>query len=151
MFFPAGVTDFRGPISTGFNPFNTGTYDPPISATAAANPSSLIVFTPGAVGGDVYQGQFVSPGCATASNTETRTSCDFDILVPNVVAFYARGSDFGGNTTGLGQAWKNTGNTANFSFADTHAKGVPPMSTMINSSLPNIKLDPKYWLVSGGS
>jgi prepilin-type N-terminal cleavage/methylation domain-containing protein/prepilin-type processing-associated H-X9-DG protein len=149
-YFPAGITDFRGPIAPG-------SYDDPaagsnrvpgtgsVSTTEAAQPTNLIVLAGGSIQEDAFNGT-----CAGSTGTETIACAGSgydpggDIQYPVQAADLATGTNFLSPNTNLYNAWHKAGNGSNFSFSDGHAKNTQPGALL---SAP-FKLQPKYFLVS---
>jgi prepilin-type N-terminal cleavage/methylation domain-containing protein len=145
-YFPAGVTDYRGPIAPGTYYDGSGTPRHPnedsVSSTEATNPSNLIVFT----GGSQEAGKY--GGCPGVINTETIAGCyggPEDIWWGWDAANMASGTNFGAPDVNMSKAWRKAGNQSNFSFADTHAKSMAPSALLAPGQL--FKLNPKYFLV----
>jgi prepilin-type N-terminal cleavage/methylation domain-containing protein len=144
-YFPAGVTDYRGPIAPGS--YWDGGSDAgrtpktaSVSATEADSPATLIVFVPGA------QEAYDWIGCGrTHINTETLAGCwAEDLFWGWDASIYAQGSYFGAPDPLLAKAWRKGGNQGNFSFSDTHAKSMQPGGLMTGPA----ELNPKYFLVN---
>ena len=145
LYFPAGVTDYRGPIAPGsYFDRASGSYDPKtpsVSATEATNPSTLIVFT----GGSIEEGHY--SGCGKQVNTETFAGCgsgDGDLYWGWDAANLASGTNFGSANADMAKAWRKAANQGNFSFSDSHAKSLAPGSLLFGP----FKLNPKYFLVN---
>jgi prepilin-type N-terminal cleavage/methylation domain-containing protein len=144
-YFPANVTDYRGPIAPGTYSDRGASGDTPntaaVSSTEASNPSNLIVFTGGAIDAenDAYCG-------STHNNTETYDGCfgDGDLFWGWDAANYASGTYFGGADPIAFKVWRKASNQSNFSFADTHAKSLAPGALLLGP----FQLNPRYFLVN---
>ncbi len=143
-YFPTGVTDYRGPIAPGSywdGDANRVPMTGSVSTTEATNPSSLIVFTGGAI-----EAAITSYCGGNHDNTETIMGCygDADLVWGWDGANLASGTYFGGPDPNAFKAWRKGGNQGNFSFSDTHAQSMPPGLLMTGP----FQLNPKYWLVN---
>lgn len=145
-YFPAGITDYRGPIAPGSywdGDANRVPLTPSVSTTEAASPATLIVFTPGATAAEN------NSYCGTNhNNTETYDGCfgDGDLVWGWDGWNYALGTYFGGPLNDP-TIWRKVSNQANFSFSDSHAKSMTPGATLVNPGT-GLVLNPKYWLVN---
>ncbi len=143
-YFPAGVTDYRGPIAPGSywdgSSPNRVPNSPSVSSTEPTSPATLIVLTTGSVEADKWA------GCASTTNNETFDGCfgNGDQVWGWDMADLASGTSFGAPDVNMAKAWRKVGNSSNFSFADTHAKSMQPGSLMSGP----FKLNPKYFLVN---
>lgn len=144
-YFPAGVTDYRGPIAPGSYWDGDSTTrevkTSSVSSTEPSNPSNLIVFTGGSEDAMAWS------GCgANHNNTETIAGCygGDDLYWGWDAADLASGTYFGSPDPNLFKAWRKGGNQGNFSFADTHAKSLAPGALLLGP----LQLNPKYFLVN---
>jgi prepilin-type N-terminal cleavage/methylation domain-containing protein len=142
IYFPAGVTDYRGPIAPGSywdGDSNRVPMTPSVASTEPTNPASLIVYTNGAVELTNWW------GCVNSENTETTMGCTGDgFFFGWDASNLASGTSFGAPDVNMAKAWRKGTGQSNFSFADTHAKSLQPGATMLGP----IQLNPKYYLVN---
>jgi prepilin-type N-terminal cleavage/methylation domain-containing protein len=144
-YFPAGITDYRGPIAPGSywdatdaagNPKS-----PSVSSTEASNPASLIVFANGAK----ESGLWACGGATEHLNTETIAGCfgEGDMFWGWDAVSFASGTSIGAPDVNMAKAWRKVANQSSFSFGDTHAKSMAPGGLMLGP----LELNPKYFLV----
>ena len=143
-YFPTGITDYRGPVAPGSywdSQSNGHVNSSPVSSSEPTSPATLIVFTGGNEEGMNWS------GCGyTHSNTETIAGCfgGDDLFWGWDAADMASGTSFGSPDPFMAVAWRKVGLQSNFSFADTHAKSMPPGLLMTGP----FQLNPKYFLVN---
>lgn len=130
---PTPVTDCTGAFAPGtYYTVGGGS----ISTTQASDPSNLILLTEGSPEYEQWR------NCPRTTNTETMM-CASDIVYGYDAAILALGSDFGTSSSYLANAWRLYANQANYIFADSHAKTLPPGQLLIG-----LNLNPKYWLLN---
>lgn len=137
-YFPAGISNFNGPFDPGGYNDTCPNKLSAISSTSADTPSSLIMFTNGAV---EYSNWW---GWTNFSNTEVDGAYGLDILYGWDAVNMGNGTSFGSPDVNMAKAWRKKANQGNFDFADTHAKSMPPGSLLIGA----LQLNPKFWLVN---